>query len=257
MKKGESSLSFAVLAGLILLFLIFIIIEPTPSGNLSFDLSGTEGDSSLTLIIAVGVLLAVLGILFVVYKKMKQRKKIPSAPNIESGKKREIDDLDRLFEKREGMPNTKKHEENKIPPLNPEGYEQPQPHREQPQYNEPKNHEIPSLEEVNNGHHKKQQPIPPYEKQTDHEDKKINLEPIKQMIRNLIRKNYNHDQLVKYLQSQGLNPEDISKAIEEINIENLKLYIQESLQKGFKKEQIIQLLKSNGWNPNIIEKAFT
>ena len=71
----------------------------------------------------------------------------------------------------------------------------------------------------------------------------------------MLSQNYSKEQIISNLKSQGVNIEQISKAIEEVNLDSLRDYITEALREGLTRDQIIRNLAMHGWKQEQISKV--
>src|SRR3989344_2286583 len=83
----------------------------------------------------------------------------------------------------------------------------------------------------------------------------VNLQDLKNKIKGMLSQNYNKEQIISNLKSQGVNIEQISKAIEEVNLDSLRDYITEALREGLTRDQIIRNLAMHGWKQEQISKV--
>jgi len=81
-----------------------------------------------------------------------------------------------------------------------------------------------------------------------------NLDQLKQVLRDLIKKNYTKESIVKYLTKKGYTLMQIRKAIDSINGDSLSSYIKNTLSQGFSKKEIVNALLKAGWSKEDIIK---
>ncbi len=217
-EKKEINLSFLVIACFILLFFIFLAVKPSTSGHtVASSIVGGMGiseDFSVITLILAFVTLIVFLALILFIYK-----KVIKHPKRELPKaptpKRELPDLDKGRELF--------YDDNK-----PLGQEE-----------EPIKEEIPKVET---------RPLQTEQKVL------TNLNLLKRDIVELLKQNYNKENIISVLKSKGWSIEQIVKSIDEINMDNLRNYIKKAFELGFNKEQVVMHLKRSGWDDGIISK---
>jgi len=237
----EKELSFLVMVSFILLFFVFVFMispsaEETSQSTGYVSLAGLSFNFSSFYLILVSILLLILlAVAFIVYKKVKAGKKIIIPGNviqqeepkpaidekaIEEEKKLSNKDIDELFSLDE-----KKEPEK----------------QEKAEVKEEK-------KEGKAGEESKQEP------KQEVKEEKINLIPLKNTISSLLKQGHSKQQILVYLNSKGWKTENIRQALELINEDNLKDYIKKALSQGFKKEQVIEALTTKGWSKEKVLK---
>lgn len=243
---ADDNTSFIVIAIFVILFFAFINTQPEYSGA-----AITDDISALSIVIAIVVVIAVLGSIFFILRRIKRRKlgnmpvppkpgnlkaetnvgiQMPSAPGISGmtkvpspGAQNSQTQNTMVFD------NVKLNEE-----------------------------ELSSLFKETPIKEEKKEPVkeeaPEPEKRVIEEKTLANLSELKNLISRLLGKNYSKEQITKFLQSKGWSGLQISKAVEELNNDNLRKYIKEAKQIGMNNDQIIKSLLENGWKIDVIRK---
>lgn len=223
MQKEEVSYTFYVLAGFVLLFMVFLLVQPQPeaTGLISLNLDAAGGKLPL-IIIGVTAILA-LGLAFMSYKHFK-KKKAGTTPTAATQPALSNEEITQLF--------PEKNTASQPATLSPAPLAAPQPSISPPQSATPPPQQP------------KQQPM-------------TNLQDIKSMIMGLLTQGQTKQQILEQLQSKGFTAPQITKAVDEINLEKLAAYVKNTLSQGFQKEQITKILLESGWAQDAIDKAFS
>jgi len=234
MQKEEVSYTFYVLAGFILLFLVFTIVQPKPetTGLISLNLDAAGGKLPLV-IIGVTAILA-LGLALMSYKHFKKKKAAtPSAtPSQSSQQALTNEELTQLFPENQGTnPNATSQPSSSPAPTSPLATPQPATQQTPPPATLP-------LQQT------KQQSM-------------TSLQDIKAAISTLLAQGQTRQQILEQLQARGFTAPQIIKAVDELNLERLIAYIKNALSQGFKNEQITKILLESGWQQDAIDKAFS
>jgi len=217
MEEGRKEVSFLVFVGFLVLFVLFLFLNPgqKSSGNVVIG-SVTLGENpSIITLVILFVILVVVLAAAFVIFRKLKKKKI----RIESPK----------LETKENMVAEKK-EEQKV---------------------ELQDDDIEKLFSENHKEEKHEEIIEkPSEKKI-----LVNLQDLKNKIKGMLSQNYSKEQIISNLKSQGVNIEQISKAIEEVNLDSLRDYITEALREGLTRDQIIRNLAMHGWKQEQISKV--
>lgn len=230
--EDNTNVSVIIIYSFVFLFFVFLflqegqIIVNEPTGHLLFDT--LDGSSSLTIIILIISLILIAGFGFFVYKKIKSKKNIvlevPKPPQLNSSEK-SISDLDKDF----NIPALEKSQEAQ---------------------------DAGNEDEEINKLFSDSQPKEVQQDKIEIKENKINLDELRKLVRILIKKNYNKNEIVKYLTSKKYNISQIRESVNIINEENISVYIKNSLSQGFSKKDIINALIKSGWNKEDIVKHF-
>lgn len=227
MQKEEVSYTFYVLAGFVLLFMVFLLVQPQPqpTGLISLNLSAAQGKLPL-IIVGVTAILA-LGLAVMSYKHFKKKKAGTAVSNTNTSPTQPTltkEELTQLF--------PESHPETPATP-SPASLTAPQP--AQPA-TPPHQTALPEQP--------KQQPM-------------TNLADIKGAITALLAQGQTRQQILEQLQARGFTAPQITKAVDEINLEKLAAYVKNALSQRFQKEQITKILLESGWQQDAIDKAFS
>ena len=82
-----------------------------------------------------------------------------------------------------------------------------------------------------------------------------NLNELKNLILNLLNKNYTRESIIKHLQKKGWKFNQMAQVIKNINENNLRNYIKEASSLGYARQQYTPLLLSKGWSLEDIDKT--
>lgn len=221
MEGGKKELSFWVFVGFLLLFLVFMVVGPDRSNTSNAIIGSTalgESPSVVTLVVLFVVLIVVLAGVFIMFRKFKKKKS-----QIESPKPVQDDKKEPKAELGEGdIDKLFSDEEKKL---------------EEPR------------KEI-----KKEIPV---EKFGQPKKKEIltNLQDLKNKIKGMLTQKLTKEQIVGSLKSQGVNVDQITKAMEEVNIDNVREYVTQALKQGFSRDQIVRNLAVHGWKKEQISRV--
>ena len=202
------------------LFVLFLFLNPEQksSGNVVIgSITLGENPSIITLVILFVILVVILAAAFVIFKRLKKKKIKLEGP------KPEI--KGNVIVEKKGEHEVELDNED-IEKLFSENHE---------------NHEEEEHEEII------KKPI----------EKKVltNLQDLKNKIKGMLSQNYNKEQIISNLKSQGISIDQINKSIEEVNLDNLRDYVTEALREGMTRDQIIKNLAMHGWKQEQISKV--
>ena len=226
MQKEEVSYTFYVLAGFILLFMVFLLVQPQPetTGLISLNLNAAGGKLPL-IIVGVTAILA-LGLAFMSYKHFKKKKAVAPQPAAQPTLSSE--ELTQLFPE-----NKNPADAGSVSLPSPPSLAAPQPAAQN----------IP-------------QPATPLVQQSKQQSM-TSLQDIKAAISSLLAQGQTKQQILEQLQTKGFTAAQITKAVDEINQEKITSYVKNALAQGFQKEQITKILLESGWQQDAIDKAFS
>ncbi len=246
---ADDHTSFVIIIIFVLLFFVFINTQTEYTGSAIF-----EGISTLTIVVAIVVVIAVLGIIFFILRKFKRKKigVIPPAPRPAAGKVSSLQ-----------FPSSSM---NAVIPSAPSASNAPNAPSssaastvfDNVKLNEEELSSLfrePIVKEEKKELPKEQIKEKPEVLETPQKEKTLaNLSELKDLINKLLSKDYGKEQIIKFLQSKGWSALQINKTVEEINNENLRKYIKEARQIGMNNEQIIKSLVENGWRIDVVKK---
>lgn len=233
MEPEKKDVSFLVFACFIVLFVIFLFLGPNEKSNgnaIIGSVSLGDSPSVATLIILFVILIVILAFVFFVFKKMKSKKVKVDVPNSNNSLKGNV-----LVPTKSNISKGSKEDID-------EG-------------------DIEKLFSSNGEDSKKEEPVKqlspekPIKNAQDSNKTLANLQDMKNKIKGMISQNFNKDQVISSLKSQGITMDQIGKAMEEVNTDNLRNYVTQALKQGFTRDQIIRNLSMNGWKQDQISKV--
>lgn len=223
MEEEKREVSFLVFVAFVALFMLFLLLNPgqNSSGNVVIgSITLGENPSIITLAILFVILVIILAAVFVIFKKLKKKKiKIESPKLVTSNQS--------MVSETKAEPKVELQDDD-IEKLFSDNRQKP----DQPEINEVKEKVQPTENKV-----------------------MVNLQDLKNKIKGMLSQNYNKEQVISNLKSQGVNMDQISKAIEEVNLDNLRDYVTQSLREGLTRDQIIRNLAMHGWRQDQISKV--
>jgi len=235
MKSEKREVSFLVFVCFIILFLLFMFLGPNKNNTSNAIIGSTalgESPSVITLVLMFVALIVVLALVFFVFKKIKRRKirietPKPDEEKMAIEKPREArkeskgdlgeEDIDKLFSGGDS------------------GEEEPEAEPE-------------TVSEPEEDHLQKLQ-------QSQKKEVMVNLQDLKNKIKGMLTEKLTKEQIVGRLKSDGMNMDQINRAIEEVNIDNLRGYVTQALKQGFSRDQVVRNLAEHGWKKEQIEKV--
>lgn len=219
MEEQKREVSFLVFVCFLILFVLFLFLNSgeKSSGNVVIgSITLGENPSVITLVILFVILVVILAAVFVIFKKLKKKKVRVEGPKPVISQN--------IISEAKGEPKVKLQDED-IEKLFSANHE-----KEKEQY------EVPIEEPI---------------------EKKVltNLQDLKNKIKGMLSQNYNKEQIISNLKSQGITMDQIIKSIEEVNLDNLRSYVTQALSEGLTKDQIIRNLAMRGWKQEQISKV--
>ncbi len=250
-ENKEVPVSFYVLTGFSVLFLVFFLIGQEPSQNKgevtgALVVAGQDLSSPVGLIILGTVSILLIGFIVVFIVKMKHKKSaVAAAPAVPKADK----DIQLPGSKLEAKLSENKLTESEIESLFKDQKDTGSILGEQQlpkslEKSQPVNLERP-LQMPNPN-------TPPVEP----EKAMANLVQLKYTILRMLKEYKSGQEVNDLLLEQGYTAQQIEKATDEINVDNLQDYIRKCLSQGVSKNQIFESLKAKNWRIDLINKAF-
>lgn len=250
-ENKEVPVSFYVLAGFSVLFLVFFLIgqeEPSQSKKEvtgALIVAGQDLSSPVGLIILGTVSILLIGFIVVFIVKMKHKKSavaaVPVVPKADKniqlpGSKIEAKlSENKLTESEiESLFKDQKDAESSLGEQLPKSLEKSQP---------------VNLERPLQTSNPNTPPVEP-------EKAMANLVQLKYTILRMLKECKSGQEVNDLLIGQGYTVQQIEKATDEINVDNLLDYIRKCLSQGISKSQIFESLKAKNWRIDLINKAF-
>ena len=207
MESGKKEASYLVFVGFVLLFLVFMVLNPG-SKNTSNAIIGSstlgENPSIITLMVLFVILIVVLAVVFIIFKKIKSKRKSNANPPKPSDSQSKMSDNKVETELEEKKDSRTELAENDINELFSSGGTE--------EKEQPKPAEMPKKEPMQNTIQQK-----PTEKKV-----MTNLQDLKNKVKGMLSQSFTKDQIIGNLKSQGISSDQISKVIIEVNIDNLR-----------------------------------
>ncbi len=216
-EEKESSTNLLIFLSIVFLFIIFVVVQPTRTGYFSLPLVGdTSTLSNPTLIGAVVILLFIWAGVFLLYVKIKKKKQLQNLPDLPNSDLI-IPEQTQTSQLKQGLSEDElKKLFNDISPIM----------KEEVKENKPE---------------KVQEKVIPQKKES-------NINDLRNLMTNLLSKNYSKESILKYLQKKGYSLNEISVVTNDVNKIRLREYVQKAKSLGYKKDKIIAQLKNKGWS---------
>src|SRR3989344_5251886 len=231
MKSEKREVSFLVFVCFIILFLLFMFLGPNKNNTSNAIIGSTalgESPSVITLVLMFVALIVVLALVFFVFKKIKRRKIRIETPKPDEEKMA----IEKPREARkESKGDLGEEDIDKLFSGDAEPESEPE-----------------TIDEPEEDHLQKLQ-------QSQKKEVMVNLQDLKNKIKGMLTEKLTKEQIVGRLKSDGMNMDQINRAIEEVNIDNLRGYVTQALKQGFSRDQVVRNLAEHGWKKEQIEKV--